>query len=162
VKGMINRTKDINAEVVYRIDLVPTGRMLARDNPTLNGTTYTFHAFKGGSLMSVRQADVKSVTRLAGLDAFKVHLQEVGGIKQTANLPMQGGGSVEVIGGAPPSSGQGSAGQGLAGQGAPTTADIPPGNWIYQGVPGVTDAWAPASATVAAPGDVPRAPEPHN
>jgi hypothetical protein len=35
-----------------------------------------------------------------------------------------------------------------------------PTNWLYFGVPGVTDAWAPPPAVVAAPGDVPKAPEP--
>jgi hypothetical protein len=32
-------------------------------------------------------------------------------------------------------------------------------NWVYFGVPGVTDAWAPPSATVGYAGDVPRLPD---
>ncbi len=34
----------------------------------------------------------------------------------------------------------------------------PPDNWVYYGTPGVDDAWAPRSAVVASPGDVPKAP----
>ena len=37
-----------------------------------------------------------------------------------------------------------------------------PSNWIFNGVPGVTDAWAPPSAVVASPGDVPRARDPRS
>ena len=33
VKKMIRRTQDINGEVLYQIDLVPSGQMYARENP---------------------------------------------------------------------------------------------------------------------------------
>jgi len=156
VKNMVRRTKDVSDEVVYQVDLVPSGQMFSRDQPTLKGTTYQFRSWKEGALVSLRQADVQKITRLTGLDAFKIHMQQ-SGAKAIANLPMQGGGTVTTIGGAP-SAGQGSAAQGSAAPGASQA----PGNWIYQGVPGVTDAWAPPSAVQAAPGDVPKAPEPHN
>jgi len=158
VKKMVRRTKDVNSEAIYQIDLIPSGVRYSREQPTLKGGTYLFHAYHGGTLMSLRQEDVKQVTRVSGMDAFKIHLQQYGA-KANADLPMQGGGSVTVIGG--PSGG---------GQGAPpaepgsdaAAQNPPPGNWIYQGVPGVTDAWAPPSATVAYPGDVPKMPEqPH-
>jgi hypothetical protein len=151
VKKMVRRTKDINDEVLYQIDLVPSGQMYARENPTRKGTTYVFHTFRDGTLMSLRQADVQKVTRLTGLDAFKVHMQQLGAT-QIDNLPM-GSGSVTVnVPAAPPDAPQG---QSAAGAGQP------PGNWIYYGVPGVTDAWAPPAAVISAPGDVPKAPEPH-
>jgi hypothetical protein len=150
VKKMIRRTKDVSDEFLYQVDLVPAGQMFSRDEPTLKGTAYQFHSWKGGTLMSLRQADVKKITRLTGLDAFKVHLQE-SGAQAIANLPMQGGGTVTTIGGAP-----------SAGQGSAAPASQTNGNWIYQGVPGVTDAWAPPSAIQAAPGDVPKAPERHD
>ena len=38
----------------------------------------------------------------------------------------------------------------------PAPADAQ-GNWSYQGQPGVTDAYAPPSAVVSSPGDVPKA-----
>ena len=153
VKRMAPRTRDIQNEVLYRIDLLPSGQMVARDNPVKKGTTYEFHSWKEGTLMSLRQTDVKAITPVKGMDAFQIHLQQLG-IKPTGNLPMQGAGSVTVVGGAP-SNAQGSA---AAGSGFSET----PSNWIYQGVPGVTDAWAPPSAVVASPGDVPKAPEPHS
>jgi hypothetical protein len=94
--------------------------------------------------MSLRQADVKKITRLTGLPAFRVK-QEESGAALIGDLPMEGG-SATVI---------------PAPQAAAPPGQAPaPGNWIYQGVPGVTDAHAPANATVASPGDVPRAPAP--
>lgn len=147
VKRMIARTKEVNDKVVYQIDLVPSGQMFARDSPTLKGTTYTFHAWRGGTLMSVRQADVKKIVRLTGIEGFRIYLQ-LFGAKAIGNLPMEGGTVREV-----PAA---SAAQGSAAP-APSQA---PSNWIYDGVPGVTDAWAPPSAVVSKPGDVPKAPEP--
>jgi hypothetical protein len=150
VKKMVRRTKDVNSEALYQIDLLPAGQMFSREEPTLKGTNYLFHAYHGGALMSVRQADVKKVTRVTGLDAFKIHLQQYGA-KANANLPMEGGGSVTVVGGGSAEPGSAAAAQ-----------NQPPSNWIYEGVPGVTDAWAPPSAVVSHPGDVPRSPnEPH-
>ena len=153
VKKMARRTQDINGEVLYQIDLLPSGQMYARENPTRKETTYVFHTWRENSLMSVRQTDVKKITRVTGLDAFKIHLQQLG-TKAIDNVPMEGGGTVSVIS-APPSA---------AAEGAAAPDSARPGNWIYDGVPGVTEAWAPPSAVVNSPGDVPKAPEPrpHN
>ncbi|MGH9315978.1 MAG: hypothetical protein ACRD1P_02565, partial [Thermoanaerobaculia bacterium] len=117
----------------------------------LNGTTYVFYTWRDGTLMSVRQADVRKVTRLTGLPAFKVQQEELGAAL-IDNLPMEGGTS-QVI----------STDSGAAARPGPTRGT---GNWTYQGVPGATDAYAPANATVASPGDVPKAapaptPPPH-
>jgi hypothetical protein len=151
VKKMVRRTKDINSEVIYQIELVPSGVRYSREQPTLKGNNYLFHAYHGGTLMSLRRADVQKVTRVAGLDALKIHLQQYGA-KANADLPMQGGGTVTIVGG-------GSSGSQGA---APPGQSQAPGNWIYEGVPGVTDAWAPPSAVISHPGDVPRAaPQPH-
>ena len=149
VKQIVPRTQAIQKEVLYRIDIAPSGQMYSRDEPTLKGTTYQFHSWKGNTLMALKQSDVQKVTRLSGLDAFKVHLEQLGA-KRIGDLPMQGGGSVAVVGGG-------------SGGGQPAAAPMQsqtPYNWIYQGVPGVTDAWAPPSAVVSSPGDVPKAPEP--
>ncbi len=59
VKKITRVTKDLNKETVYQIDLVPSGRMIAREKPKLQTGTYVFHAFKNGTFMSLRQADVK-------------------------------------------------------------------------------------------------------
>ena len=109
----------------------------------VSGTTYTFHAWRNGTLMSARQADVKKVTRLSGLEALKTYL-DLFGAKPIGNLAMQGSAT-----GPAPAAAQGSA----AAPGQPT-------NWLYMGVPGVSDAWAPPPSVVSAPGDVPKAAEP--
>jgi len=149
VKSITPRTKEMSAFGVYQIDLVPTGRMIAREAPTLKGTTYTFRTWRDNTLISMRQADIKKVTKLTGLDAFRVQ-QEERGAKLTANLPMQGTDDVQIINSPPPAPSQAPAGQAAG-----------PSNgmyWIYDGVPGITDAYAPPNATVAYPGDVPKAP----
>jgi hypothetical protein len=151
VKQMIPRTKDVSGEVLYKIDLAPTGQMIARDAPTLKGTTYRFHSWKEGTLMSLRQSDVQKITKVTGMDAFKIHMEQLGA-KRIGNLPMEGGGSAQTVGGAPAAAAEAAAPAGVP----PQT----PYNWVYWGVPGVTEAWAPAAAVQNAPGDVPRAPEP--
>jgi hypothetical protein len=118
----------------------------------LKGATYQFHSWKGNTLVALKKSDVKTITRLSGLDAFKVHLEQLGA-KRIGDLPMQGGGSVSVVGTSPGAQHPAAAAEPMQSQ--------TPYNWIYQGVPGVTDAWAPPSAVVSAPGDVPKAPEPH-
>ena len=153
IKKITQRTKDLNQEVVYRIDLVPSGRMIAREEPKLKGTSYTFHTWRDGTLMSLRKADVKQVVRVVGLPAFRIQ-QEERGAALMGNLPMEGG-TATILPGAPaPAPAAGTAS--TAGQ----------GNWSYQGQPGVTDAYAPPSAVVSSPGDVPKAapaptPPPH-
>ena len=144
VKKITQRTKNLDQEVVYQIDLVPTGRMIARENPRLTGTTYVFRTWRDGTLMSMRQADIKNITKVTGIAAFRIQ-QEERGAALNANLPMEGGGDVTVIPVAEP---------------APAAPAAPPpaqGNWMYQGQPGVSDAYAPPSAVVDSPGDVPKA-----
>ena len=120
--------------------------MLAREVPQLKNKSYIFHTWLEGKLMTVRQTDVKQVTYLHGLPAFKAQ-QEAKGARLIGNLPMEGGASVTYFSEPPP---------------APVNpADMaapPPSNWNYDGVPGVTDAYAPANAVVARPGDPPKAP----
>ena len=96
VKKITQRTKNLDQEVVYQIDLVPTGRMIARENPKLKGTTYVFHTWRDGTLMSMRQADIKKITRVTGIPAFRIQ-QEERGAALNANLPMEGGGNVTII-----------------------------------------------------------------
>jgi hypothetical protein len=144
VKKITLRTKDLSKETVYQIDLIPSGRMIAREKPTLQGKSYVFHAFKNGTLMSVRRTDVQKITLLTGLPAFRVQQEELGAAL-TGDLPMEGG------------SGPVRSGPGAAAAPGKTSA---PGNWTYEGKPGATDAYGPANATVASPGDVPKAPPP--
>ncbi len=142
---MRDAVASLGKETVYQIDLVPFGRMLTREKPKLQTGTYVFHAFKNGTLMSLRKADVKKVTHLTGLPAFRAKQEELGATL-IGDLPMQGG-TAHVL----PAPGAAA---------APPSQTPAAGNWIYQGKPGVTDAYAPANATVASPGDVPKAPAP--
>ena len=141
VKKITPRTKQLQSEVAYRIDLAPSGEMFARDNPVLKGTTYTFHRWNGGDLVSLRQSDVKKITRLTPAEIFQAHLQYFGP-KPIGNLAMEGG---TVVMPAQPEA-----------QAQETTGGAE--NWIYYGTPGVDDAWSPGNAVVASPGDVPKAP----
>jgi hypothetical protein len=151
IKAITLRTKEMNAYAMYQIDLLPSGKMYAKDAPTLNGTTYTFRTWRDNTLISMRKSDVKAVTKLTGLAAFKAQ-QEERGAKLTANLPMQGTDNVQIINSPPPDPRQVSSGS------SPSTSGGT--YWIYDGVPGITDAYAPPNATVAYPGDVPKAPNP--
>jgi hypothetical protein len=143
------RTTELSTLEVYRIDLLPSGRMIARDNPTLKNGTYVFHTWREGTIMSLRQADVRAVSRVTGLDAFKIQ-QEEKGAKLIGNLPMEGGGTVITLPGDAPAAPD----PGAQSTGVPAGV---PGNWIFYGTPGVTDAFAPPSAVVSSPGDVPKA-----
>lgn len=144
VKKISPRTKDLNLEVVYQVDLVPSGTILAADEPALKGKTYTFKKWLGGDLMSLRQSDVAKVTKLTGLEAYKAEQLEKGS-KRIDDLAMEGTDNVTVIPGGEP----------VRPQDAPPTDSQ--GHWIYQGDAGITDAWPPPSAVQQSPGDVPKA-----
>jgi hypothetical protein len=142
VKGITQRTKDLNKEVVYLIELNPTGRQIARENPVRKGKSYVFHTWRDGTLMTLRGADVKKVTRVTGIPAFRIQ-QEERGAALIGHLPMEGG-NARVVNQDPASP-------------APAPAEGSGTNWSYDGAPGVTDAYAPPSAKVDRPGDVPKA-----
>jgi hypothetical protein len=146
VRNITLRIRDLNEEVVYEINLLPTGRMLSREQPKLKNGAWQFHTWKDNNLISMRQKDVREVVVLQGLAAFKAK-QEEKGARLIGNLAMQDG-QYQSVGTAPPPPDQ------AAAPSAPSGAS----NWIYQGAPGITDAYAPANAVVASPGDVPKAP----
>jgi hypothetical protein len=52
-------------EVLYQIDLVPSGKLISRDLPTLKGTAYLFHQYPTGTLITVRKSTVKQITRMS-------------------------------------------------------------------------------------------------
>ena len=138
-------------KTVYQVELNPSGSLLAREMPTLHGNTYVFHAWRGASLVSLRQADVKKVTPLTGDDAFWAIQRAEGEKPIGGTLALQGTSKVVSIGTAP--------GANTAQAGPSSLSAIngaPPGNWSYQGTPGVSDAWSPANATMQ--GGVPTMP----
>ena len=145
VQKIFPRTNDLSKETLWQIDLLPSGRLIAGEEPVLKGKTYSVKKWQGGNLMSLRQSDVAKITKLTGLDAFKVE-QEEKGAARIDNLAMEGTSDVRVIPGAEP----------VPAPVAEAPADSQ-GNWSYQGAPGITDAYAPPSAVQASPGDVPKA-----
>lgn len=52
-------------EVLYQIDLIPSGKLISRDLPVLKGTNYLFHQYPTGALISVRKSTVKQITRMS-------------------------------------------------------------------------------------------------
>jgi hypothetical protein len=148
VKKITRRSSDLNKEVIWQVDLNPTGRMLASKEPVKKGSGYVFTEFKQGTLMSVRETEVRRITRLTGLDAFKAQLEETGATKLSGELPPDAGAAMVRGSAASPA-------PAAAPGGAPAQ-----GNWVQQGQPGVSDAYAPPSAVQSRPGDVPKAAPP--
>jgi hypothetical protein len=74
-------------EVLYQIDLVPSGKLISRDLPALKGTTYLFHQYPTGTLISVRKSTVKQITRMSPTAAAAVHPTRIVPI---GDLAMQG------------------------------------------------------------------------
>jgi hypothetical protein len=52
-------------QVLYQIDLLPKGKLVSRDLPALKGTTYLFHQYPTGTLISVRKSTVKQITPMS-------------------------------------------------------------------------------------------------
>jgi hypothetical protein len=146
VKAVTRWTTDFEKEVVYQLDLAPTGVLLAREEPVKKGTNYTVKTWKQGTLVSLPEADVLKVTKLTGMTAFKAEQVALGAVLLTGEQTS-----------ASPGSQQGSS---AGSSPAPPGQAVGSGNWTYQGKPGATDAYAPGNATVARPGDTPMAPEP--
>jgi hypothetical protein len=137
---------------IYEINLIPSGTLTAKDAPALKNGLYTFHDYRSGTLLSVRQSEVHSITPMDGNRAFWVEQGLRGGSK-SANLALEGTDNLVVIG--TPSRGGGSSQAGrqnlnsVGGQNGTTGINgAPVGNWQYQGTPGASDAYAPANATV--------------
>lgn len=148
VKKITVRSHDISKEVAWQVELLPTGTVLAKDEPKQKSGGYTLTTWKTGTLMSIRKTEVKSVTKLVGLDAFKAQQKELGTFVLEGELP-ENAGQARVHGGSPAPGGAPAPGAAGQGQGQ--------GNWTYQGKPGVTDAYAPPNAVQSRPGDVPKA-----
>ncbi len=142
---------------VYRVQLNPSGSLLARDMPVLRTDgLYVFHAWRGAELMSLRQSDVRQISRLTGDDAFWA-IERANGEKSIGGtLAMQGTSKVVAIGTPPEHTAQAGASSLSSLNGSGISGANPYGNWSYQGTPGVSDAWSPANATMR--GGVPTMP----
>jgi len=149
VKKVTPRSHDLSKEVVWQVDLLPTGSILAKEEPKQKSGGLVITTWKEGTLMSIRKTEVKSVAKLVGLDAFKAQQKELGSFVLEGELP-DNPGQARVHGAAPEPGG-------AQAPGSPAPAQ---GNWTYEGTPGVTDAYAPPNAVQSRPGDVPKAPPP--
>ena len=87
VKRIVQRSRDFDKEVVWQVDLLPEGKILASDEPVKKGSAYVLHSFKGGTLMSVSQKDVAKITKLTGIEAFKAEELELGVTVMTGGEP---------------------------------------------------------------------------
>lgn len=168
----ITRLTGPTDDLLYQVDLIPSGTVTARDNPTPKGNIYVFHTWREGTYISVRQANVRKITPVTGDQAFRIE-QGLQGTVQIANLPMQGTNRVLEIG-TPPTQGRSSqAGpNSLSSVGARSGSGL--GTGFYSSVvPGETQAYgnsandyqvgstyayAPANAVQSSPGAPPEAP----
>ena len=51
-------------EVLYQVDLLPSGKMIARGEPTLKGANYLLKQYPTGTLVSLKKSTVKKITRM--------------------------------------------------------------------------------------------------
>jgi hypothetical protein len=146
-------------DTIYRLELNPSGTLIAKDMPVLKGSTYTFHNKLGGNLMSVRESDVRHISVLSGDQAFWV-VQGLEGESSIDNVAMHGTNKIVEIGTPAAKNNTAQAGPSSLSDVASGSSGIsganPYGNWSYQGTPGVSDAWSPANATMR--GGVPTMP----
>ena len=148
----ITRLTGAAASTIYELALSPSGTMTAKDKPTLKNGMYMFHEWQSGTLMSVRQRDVRTITPMSGDKAFWIE-QGLQGASKNANLAMEGSEHLVVIGTPPTGGNSTQAGRqnlsSVGGQNGTTGINgAPVGNWQYQGTPGASDAYAPANATM--------------
>jgi hypothetical protein len=71
----------------YRVELSPSGSLVAIGAPVARGTTVLFHAYPDGRLMSLRKSDVRTVSRITAQEAAAPAQKSVVAI---GNLAMQG------------------------------------------------------------------------
>ncbi|MFY9551027.1 MAG: hypothetical protein WAU32_07750 [Thermoanaerobaculia bacterium] len=126
----------------YRIDYGSSGSTIASDKPVSEGAQYLFHQYPSGTLVSVRQDDVKTIVPISARDAEKTNPARR--LISIGNLAMQGGSSQAGL--------QNASSWNAARTGPSGGSDANP--WS----PGATWAFEPANAVVASPGAPPMAP----
>jgi hypothetical protein len=75
------------APQLYQIELVPSGKLVSQDLPVLKGTTYLFHQYPSGTLISVRKSTVKQISKMS---PTAVAAANPTATKRIGNLAMQG------------------------------------------------------------------------
>ena len=75
-------------EVLYQIDLIPSGKAISKDLPTLKGGSYLYHEFPTGTLISVKKSTVKKISRMTPEAVAQVDPKKQ--LTSIRDLPMQG------------------------------------------------------------------------
>jgi hypothetical protein len=83
-------------DTLYKVDLIPSGAVTAKDKPALVGNTYVFHSWRDGTYMSVRKADTRRISELTGDKAFWVAEGQKGEV-EAGHLPGKGGTIIEIV-----------------------------------------------------------------
>jgi len=133
-------TQQESSRIVYQIELIPSGELVSLDQPVLKNDAWVFRTYRGNTVMSIRQADVRRINPLSGEDAYWAQERAKGEVP-IGPLAMQGGSAVAI---SSPTAGGAQAGA----HSLSSIGGAPTGNWTYQGTPGTSDAYGPANATV--------------
>lgn len=75
-------------EVLYQIDLIPSGKAISKDLPTLKGGSYLYHQYPNGTLISVKKSTVKKISRMTPEAIAQVDPKQQ--LTNIRDLPMQG------------------------------------------------------------------------
>ncbi len=75
------------AEDIYRIEVFPTGFVLATDAPTSKGNTFLFHRYPAGTYVSLRMAEVRQIHRISARAAAETNPAKKIVRIQTVSLP---------------------------------------------------------------------------
>jgi len=76
-------------ETYYQVDLIPSGKLIARDAPVARGTIVLFHKYPDGTLISMRRSEVRQITRISAQAAAATNPAQR--LVPIGNLAMQGG-----------------------------------------------------------------------
>jgi hypothetical protein len=75
-------------QVLWQIDLLPSGKAISKDAPVAKGGSYLYHEYPTGTLISVKKTTVKQITKLTQAAAAAVLPKNQ--VTSIRDLPMQG------------------------------------------------------------------------
>lgn len=75
-------------QVLWQIDLLPSGKAISKDAPVAKGGSYLYHEYPTGTLISVKKTAVKQITKLTQAAAAAVLPKNQ--VTSIRDLPMQG------------------------------------------------------------------------
>ena len=75
-------------EVLWQIDLLPSGKVISKSEPMLKGGSYLYHQFPSGTLISVKKSTVKKISKMTPQAIAEIDPSKK--VQQIRDLPMQG------------------------------------------------------------------------